>query len=134
MNYSTVQVGELLVGVWDPIRVLTAPNPYEPDPEMPKGPSVDPRRASDKACEIADVSRAWERAHLTTLQRQVLLLHFGMDYPLSLIDAHLKRRKGSAAQEVNHGLHTLAWFLNTGEREYPEIDPETEFDGDAWTW
>ena len=127
MRYSTVQIGELLVGVWDPMRVLSAPNPYAPDPEMPKSPSIDPRRSSDKVCEIADVSRAWERTHLTLLQRQVLLLHFGMDVPLRGIDSLLARANGSAAREVNDGLHALAWFLNTGEREVAE-EPDNWYD------
>ena len=109
--YGIETVAQLLPGVWDRNIVLDEPDPYAPDPEMPRA-AKDPRRLNDKWVMLADVQRAWRKAPLTMQERRVLyctsLLLESDQSTARLVNTTYER----VVQHREEGLHKLLDYLN----------------------
>lgn len=111
-TYEREQVERLIPGVWDEWRVLDLPDDARPDPDMPKAPTVDPRRSTDKVAELADIQRAWKKSGLTDRQGQVLLLRFGLDFTNREAGVKLGLDESTVRHHSFNGITILLDFLN----------------------
>lgn len=121
MTYDLATVEELMPGVWDSMKVLTAVDEHAPDADMPRAPDKDPRRSSDKQAMVADVQDAWRWADLEHRERQVLLLAYGFSEPHRSIETILNIRNGTASGIKMDALATMVHYLNrTTPEDYLE--------------
>lgn len=77
-GYDRRLVEQLLPAVWDPEYAYGMRNPQAPDPDMPKG-TVDKKKGSALFAHLADIRMAWGRAEVPQVERQALLLAYGLD-------------------------------------------------------
>lgn len=110
--YSREAVELLVPAIWDEASVLEVRAETAPDPDMPKAPSVDPRRSTDKVTACADIQRAWKKADLEHRERCALLLKYGMGYYDSETAFVLEVSDSTAARLARRGINKLGEFLN----------------------
>lgn len=111
MIYTVEAVEMLLPGVWDSLSVINAPNPHEPDPEMPRS-QKDPRRGNDMWAMIADVQVAWRWADLELRQKQVLFCVTVLNETTSGAASILRMDYRTASRAREDGLVKIVNFLN----------------------
>lgn len=118
--YPAKGVAQLLCTLWDETARLD-PTYVPDDPQMPKGPGIDPSQKGDHMVHVADISRAWERANLTLRQKQVLLLRYGMNWNQREAAEHLGLADESGARHLERrGIAALTNFLNGKREEYED--------------
>jgi DNA-directed RNA polymerase specialized sigma24 family protein len=114
-TYSRDEIEQYMPGVWDTERVLNAPDPREPDPEMPKA-QVDPRAGDLGIIGVADMKRAWKLAGLSLRQRQVFYLRFAWDDLIEDIAHTLEIDVSSVRTHLDRGMEKVEKFLNGEEK------------------
>lgn len=140
-NYNRVLVEQLLPAVWDDSYAYGMSNPHEPTPVYrckvhpkairPQGedggevvstcacvePSTrrsaaDPKTGGTIFAHLADIRIVWQRADVPQVERQALLLRFGLDWTVQAIgDAQGVTKKG-AQLRVERGVGRLVAHLN----------------------
>lgn len=114
-TYSRDEIEQYMPGVWDTERVLNAPDPREPDPEMPKA-QVDPRAGDLGIIGVADMKRAWKLAGLTLREKQVLYLRFAWDDLVQDIAHTLDISHQAVSKTLDRGMERIEKFLNGEEK------------------
>lgn len=114
--YDRRTVEALAPAIWDDAYLVhgvsTGP---QVDPEMPKAPTVDPRRTNNLTVMIVDVRQAWTYAPLSDRERRVLLLAYGMDEPRASIAAMCGIDKRTVQRDTEDGIGRLVAWLNGEE-------------------
>ncbi|MFE3589375.1 hypothetical protein ACFXOY_17860 [Streptomyces niveus] len=108
---------KILPAVWDQDAAYGMKNELVPDADMPKG-HVDKKKGATFPAHLADVRHGWRVADLTLIERQSLLLRYGLDWAYDEIGASRGVRKQSAQQATERAVGKLTAHLN-GE---PYID------------
>lgn len=110
-DYSRDRISSLIPGVWDSSEVLEATNPYAPDPEMPKS-TPDPRAASTRTAECADIQQAWAGASLSRSHRASVVIVEGMGGSVADVARHLSISYAEAAVIHDTAIGNIGTFLN----------------------
>lgn len=113
-TYTREEIEQYMPGVWDTLRVLNAPNPYAPDPDMPKS-QTDPRSTVNPVIGCVDMQRAWAAAGLTIREKQVLLLRYGFDELVEDIADLLGLSHQRVSILMDNGLKRIENYLNGKE-------------------
>lgn len=115
-TYKAEQIARLLPTLWSESAKLGIEAPYAPAPDMPKS-KANPAESGDHMAHCADMSRAWERANLTLLQRQVLLMRYGLGWTLAEVGDYFGHYDHKSAERTEErAIGNLRNFLN-GKRE-----------------
>ena len=122
-TYKRPLVEQLLPAVWDQSYAFGMENPFAPDPDMPKA-KPDPKVGGTIYAHLADIRNAWAKADVPQVERQALLLHYGLGWNTREISLYMNEHKASSARRVERGVGRLAAFLN-GVR-YDEDDHEID--------
>ncbi|MFE9924237.1 hypothetical protein ACFYQA_22445 [Streptomyces sp. NPDC005774] len=126
MAYTRAVVERTLSAVFDPDAAYGVKNDLAPDADMPKG-FVDKRKGSDFPACLADVRQGWRQADLTLIERQSILLRYGLDYAYDEIGEVRGVRKSAAQEATDRAVGKLAAHLN-GDKY---IDGYDQLEGEA---
>ncbi|MEU9126552.1 hypothetical protein AB0D08_00290 [Kitasatospora sp. NPDC048540] len=110
-GYNRALVEHLLPAVWDQGAAYGLKNETRPDADMPKG-FVDKKKGSPLMAHLSDIRQAWKTAPLTVLERQSLLLRYGLDWTFEEIGKARGVRKQSAQESTERGVGKMAAQLN----------------------
>ncbi len=122
-GYKRPLVEQLLPAVWDSEYAYGMRNPSAPDPDMPKG-TVDKKASGTLNAHLADIRWAWRTVDLSLVERQALLLRYGLDMTLEDVGFHQGVTKMGAQYRVERGVGKLAAHLNGTEYLEGELDGE----------
>lgn len=127
MSYTPELVVRLLPAVWDQ-TIVAVDNPMSPDPDMPKVKS-DPKLSGTILAMLADIRSAWKDAPLLLVDRQTLLLTYGLDWVWYDV-AHCTgtERQATVSERNSRGLGVLLHTLNG--KEWNNDTDVTEDEGD----
>ncbi|MEN8652882.1 hypothetical protein ABCR94_20390 [Streptomyces sp. 21So2-11] len=123
-GYNRALVEHVLPAVWDAEAAYGIKSEQVPDADMPRG-HKDPKKGSPLFVHLADVRHGWKTAGLTVIERQSLLLRYGLDWSYDEIGAVRDVRKQSAQQATERAVGKLAAHLN-GEQYIDGYDAEVE--------
>ena len=113
-GYNRAIIEKMLPAVWDSQAAYGMKNDTKPDPDMPKG-HVDKKKGSSLLVHIADVRQAWGRTDLTLIERQSLVMRYGLDYSFEEIGEARGVRKQSAQESSERAVGKMTAWLN-GEK------------------
>ena len=124
-GYNRALVEHILPAVWDPEAAYGIKQENTPDADMPKA-KANPKTANTLYAHIADIKQAWKRAELTTIERQSLLLRYGLDYGYEEIADVRGVRKQSAQEATERAVGKVTAWLNGVKYVdgYDQLEPE----------
>ena len=117
----------MLTAIWDPDAAYGMKNELAPDADMPRG-FVDKKKGSSYLVHLADVRHGWKTADLTRIERQSLVMRYGLDWEYDDIGAARGVRKQSAQESTERAVGKLTAHLN-GQRYidgYDDLNEEDE--------
>ncbi|WP_329289603.1 hypothetical protein [Streptomyces pseudovenezuelae] len=126
-NYNRALVEHILPAVWDVQAAYGIKQENTPDADMPKV-KANPKLANTLYAHIADIKQAWKRTELTVIERQSILLRYGLDYAYDEIAVVRGVRKQSAQEATERAVGKVAAWLN-GEKYidgYDAMDLEVD--------
>ncbi|WJN62588.1 DNA binding protein [Streptomyces phage phiScoe1] len=112
--YNRALVEHILPAVWDMEAAYGMKAELVPDADMPRG-HKDPKKGSPLFVHIADIKQAWNSTPLTVVERQSLLLRYGLDYAYDEIAVVRGVRKQSAQEGTERAVGKVTAWLN-GEK------------------
>lgn len=121
-GYNRLLVEQLLPAVWDQEYAYGMRNPTAPDPTMPKG-TVDKKAGSSLNAHLADIRQAWKRTEIPQVERQALLLRYGLDWTQDEIARLLGAGRSTISERADRGVGRLTCWLNG-------VAYEDDYDGD----
>lgn len=110
-GYDRELVERLIPAVWDDSYAYGMSNPYEPAPDMPRS-KPDPKIGGTIFAHLADIRIAWQRADVPQVQRQALLLRFGLDWTVQDVATNQGTSKSTAHERIEQGVGRLVAYLN----------------------
>ncbi|ATI18747.1 DNA binding protein [Streptomyces phage Daudau] len=110
-SYNRALVEHILPAVWDAEAAYGIKQENSPDADMPKV-KVNPKLANTLYAHIADIKQAWKRTELTTVERQSILLRYGLDYAFDEIADVRGVRKQSAQEATERAVGKVTAWLN----------------------
>lgn len=111
MSYNRQLVEHLIPAIWDQDAAYGMANPYAPDKDMPKG-HADKKAGSPLSAHLADIRNAWKRADVPQVQRQAVLLSFGLGWTQREIAAYQQVRQATVCARIDAGVGRLTAWLN----------------------
>ncbi|MFF3249765.1 hypothetical protein ACFYWP_01875 [Actinacidiphila glaucinigra] len=123
-GYNRAVVERMLPAVFDSDAAYGMKNELAPDADMPKG-HVDKKKGSNFLVHLADVRHGWHTVDLTKVERQSLLLRYGLDWAYDEIGNARGVRKQSAQEATERAVGKLTAHLN-GEKYIDGYDSLTE--------
>jgi hypothetical protein len=126
-GYNRALVERMLTVLWDPDAAYGMKNELAPDADMPKG-HVDKKKGSSFLVHLADIRHGYRTSALTTIERQSLVLRYGLDWEYDEIGATRGVRKQSAQEATERAVGKLTAHLN-GEHYIDGYDDLNEEDG-----
>jgi DNA-directed RNA polymerase specialized sigma24 family protein len=117
----------MLPTVWDAEAAYGVKQENAPDADMPKV-KANPKLANTLYAHIADIKQAWKRTPLTLIEKQSLVLRYGLDYGYEEIADARGVRKQSAQEATERAVGKVTAWLN-GEQYidgYDALELETE--------
>ncbi|MFE4451389.1 hypothetical protein [Streptomyces sp. NPDC056796] len=124
MSYTRAIVEHLLPAVWDRDAAYGVKAETFPEPGMPKA-STDVSKGNSIFAMLADVREGWRTAELTVIERQSVVLRYGMDMAFEEIGATRGVQKSAAQRATERAVGKLAAHLN-GEQYIDGYDSEVE--------
>jgi hypothetical protein len=109
--YNRALVEHILPAVWDGEAAYGIKAEQVPDADMPRG-HKDPKKGSPLFVHIADIKQAWNRAPLTVVERQSLLLRYGLDYAYDEIGSVRGVQKSAAQRATERAVGKVTAWLN----------------------
>lgn len=122
-GYDRPLVERLLPAVWDKTFAYGMSDPTLPDPEMPRA-KPDPKIGGAIFAHLADINIAWARAEVPQVERQALLMRYGLDWTMRDVGFNQGVDKGTASRRCERGVGRLVAFLSG--KEYGDVE-----DGDG---
>lgn len=110
--YSREVVELLVPAIWDEREVLEVRAETAPDPDMPKTPSADPRRSTDRVTMCADIQRAWRLAPLSLGERQAVFSRYYVNISPEAASYWLQADPKTIRHRSLRGIDKLGEFLN----------------------
>lgn len=110
-GYNRALVEQILPAVWDVEVAYGIKQEGAPDADMPKA-KANPKQANTLYAHIADIKAAWKQAELTLIERQSLVLRYGLDYEYDEIGAHRGVRKSAAQEATERAVGKVTAHLN----------------------
>lgn len=110
-SYSRALVEQILPAVWDAETAYGIKQENSPDADMPKV-KANPKLANTLYAHIADIRQAWKRAELTLIERQSLLLRYGLDYSYDEIGVLRDVQKSGAQRATERAVGKVTAWLN----------------------
>lgn len=110
-GYNRELVERLLPAVWDETYAYGMSDPRTPDPDMPRS-KPDPKVGGTIFAHLADIRSAWKGADVPQVERQALLLRFGLDWTVRSIGFNQGCDKGTATRRCERGVGRLVAHLN----------------------
>ncbi|AFU62100.1 sigma factor [Streptomyces phage R4] len=110
-GYNRALVEQILPAVWDVEVAYGIKQEGAPDADMPKV-KANPKQANTLYAHIADIKAAWQRAPLTVVERQSLVLRYGLDYGYDEIGDVRGVRKQSAQEATERAVGKVTAHLN----------------------
>lgn len=115
--------------LWDEdLAVNGINNPLAPPADMPKA-VVNPSHAYTHTAHVADLHRGYQRAGLSTGQRQVLFLRFGFDSLLTEIARDLSIDERTVRRRLDSGISKIGASMNGRPSNRYEEDKDDDTDG-----
>jgi DNA-directed RNA polymerase specialized sigma subunit len=109
--YDRSLVEHILPAVWDSEAAYGMKAEQVPDADMPRG-HKDPKKGSPLFVHIADIKQAWKRTDLTTIERQSLVLRYGLDYSYEEIGGLRGVQKSGAQRATERAVGKVTAWLN----------------------
>jgi hypothetical protein len=109
--YDRALVEHILPAVWDSEAAYGMKAEQVPDADMPRG-HKDPKKGSPLFVHIADIKQAWNRTDLTTIERQSLVLRYGLDYSYEEIGGLRGVQKSGAQRATERAVGKVTAWLN----------------------
>jgi predicted DNA-binding protein (UPF0251 family) len=109
--YNRALVEHILPAAWDSEAAYGIKAEQVPDADMPRG-YKDPKKGSPLFVHIADIKQAWKRAELTLVERQSLVLRFGLDYSYEEIGSLRGVQKSGAQRATERAVGKVTAWLN----------------------
>jgi DNA-directed RNA polymerase specialized sigma24 family protein len=110
-NYDRRSVEALLPTVWDELAAYGLRADDVPDPGMPKA-KANPAHSNTLYAMLADIRQAWKRADIPQVERQALLLRFGLGWEYDEIGYNQGVVKSAAHYRVERGVGRMTAWLN----------------------
>lgn len=110
-SYNRSLVERLIPAVWDDSYAYGMSDPAAPDPDMPRS-EPDPKLGGTIYAHLADIRSAWRGADVPQVERQALLLRYGLDRTVQDIANNQGIGKTTAHERVERGVGRLVAFLN----------------------
>jgi DNA-directed RNA polymerase specialized sigma24 family protein len=110
-SYSRALVEHILPAVWDAEAAYGIKQENTPDADMPKV-KANPKLANTLYAHIADIKQAWKRAELTVIERQSLLLRYGLDYSYAEVGTLRGVQKSAAQRATERAVGKVTAWLN----------------------
>lgn len=125
-NYDRRAVEALVPTLWDEVSAYGIKRDDLPDPGMPKAKS-NPAHGNTLYAMLADIQSAWKKADLPQVERQALLMRFGLDYTQAEIGQVQGTSHSTALRRIERGIGRLTAWLN-GDSYDDEYEPTAEGD------
>lgn len=127
MSYDRRMVERLLPAVWDHGYDYGMQDEFTPAPDMPKA-RANKAHGNTLYAHLADIRRAWRKAEVPQVQRQVLVLRYGLDMPVQEIAALLGVSRKTVSRRDDDGIGRVAAWLNGDEYadDYEPTDIEED--------
>jgi predicted DNA-binding protein (UPF0251 family) len=109
--YNRALVEHILPAAWDSAAAYGIKAEQTPDADMPRG-HKDPKKGSPLFVHIADIKQAWKRAELTLVERQSLVLRYGLDYSFEEIGSLRGVQKSGAQRATERAVGKVTAWLN----------------------
>jgi hypothetical protein len=109
--YDRSLVEHILPAVWDSEAAYGMKAEQVPDADMPRG-HKDPKKGSPLFVHIADIKQAWKRTDLTVIERQSLVLRYGLDYSYEEIGGLRGVQKSGAQRATERAVGKVTAWLN----------------------
>lgn len=126
-TYTREMVEQLIPTIWNAEAVFGVPNPYAPDPDMPKA-KANPKTANTLYAHLADIQVAWKRTPLVIEQRRAVFMHYGLDLNYAEIGREEGVTRSTAMRRTEVGVGRLVDHLN-GDAYEDVNDCGSERDG-----
>jgi hypothetical protein len=110
-RYDRAIVEAMLPYAWGDSAAWGMKQDTAPDPDMPRG-SKDPSKGWTSFAHVIDVRSGLERAGLTLIEKQSLLLRYGLDYSYEEAGALRGVQKSGAQRATERGVGKLTAHLN----------------------
>jgi DNA-directed RNA polymerase specialized sigma subunit len=124
--YNRALVEHILPAVWDSEAAYGMKAEQVPDSDMPRG-HKDPKKGSPLFAHIADIKWAWKATELTLVERQSLVLRYGLDYSFEEIGSLRGVQKSGAQRATERAVGKVTAHLN-GDKY---IDGYDQLEADA---
>ncbi|MFF4510564.1 hypothetical protein [Streptomyces mirabilis] len=109
--YNRALVEHILPAAWDSAAAYGIKAEQTPDADMPRG-HKDPKKGSPLFVHIADIKQAWKRTDLSVVERQSLVLRYGLDYGYEEMADVRGVRKQSAQEATERAVGKVTAYLN----------------------
>jgi hypothetical protein len=109
--YNRALVEHILPAVWDGEAAYGIKGELVPDADMPRG-YKDPKKGSPLFVHIADIKQAWKSTELTLVERQSLVLRYGLDYAYEEIGVLRGVQKSGAQRATERAVGKVTAWLN----------------------
>jgi DNA-directed RNA polymerase specialized sigma24 family protein len=123
-GYDRRLVERLAPAIWDQTYAYGMTDTAAPDPDMPRS-KPDPKLGGTIYAHLADIRSAWKRADLPQVERQALLLRFGLGWTQSEVGRAQGVSQQAAQQRIDRGVGRLVAHLNG--KTFADVD---SIDGD----
>lgn len=121
--YNRELIEEGLYSMWDRDLGFGSTKADDPSSDMPKAPRGDPSHGGTILAVRADLSRAWDRAPLTDVERRRVFLAYGACWTPRMLSEYEGAARQVCLRSVESGLSKITRFLNGDEEdEYGEHD------------
>jgi DNA-directed RNA polymerase specialized sigma24 family protein len=110
-DYSRELIEQLLPAVWDSSYAFGMTNPQAPDPDMPRA-TIDVSHGCTLYAHLADIRTAWRKAYIPLVEKQALLLRYGMGWREREIAEQQGVSQRAASGRITRGVGRMRDYLN----------------------
>lgn len=125
-NYDRRSVEVLVATVWDEVAAFGIQQDNVPDPGMPKS-AKNPAHSNTLYAMLADIREAWKRTDIPQVERQALLLHYGLGWTQKDIAFNQEVNQSTALRRIERGVGRLTAWLN-GDAYHDDYDAPADAD------
>lgn len=111
MSYDRLAVEAIVFAIWDEDAAYGVQNERVPDPGMPKA-KANPAHSNTLYAMLADIRQAWRFTDIPQVERQALLLHYGLGWEPKEIAYNQGVTQRAAAYRIERAIGRLTAWLN----------------------
>lgn len=125
-NYDRRSVEVLVPTVWDEVAAYGIQQENVPDPSMPRS-AKNPAHSNTLYAMLADIREAWKRCDIPQVERQALLLHYGLGWTQKDVAFNQDCNPSTAMRRIERGVGRLTAWLN-GDIYHDDYDAPADAD------